>query len=398
MDYMRQADSIRLKDSGHNYTLTLKTMAFNLFQEPDNNLWTYDLEGRLIGMFINGINYRRTLGNRFFEKYRVVIKNETFRKVRECLRPEIEANVNKSTLILSDLYNALPSRFRPVVDKIKRMDWKHLSTDAISFKNIYLPISILPPDQYLSLVVQVTEGCNYNQCIFCDFYRDRPFRIKTSTELNEHLHNIKKYFGEGIKMRKSIFLGDANAIVIPQEQLIKTLRSIKNVFPHPKDIYSFIDVFTGVKKDSAAFLEMRELGLKRVYLGIESGNNELMTLLKKPQDRDGIINLAGCLKNSGINMGLIFLSGIGGPAFAEKHMQDSISILKDINLSRGDIVYISEYTDRNPQYFNEMDKLDLTPATDLEIRHYTHSLKSAIKDTVSTDIQISIYDIGQFFY
>ncbi len=87
---MVQANSIHLQDSGHNYTLTLKTMAFNLFQEPENNLWTYDLEGRLIGMFINGLNYRRTLDNRFFNKSRVVIKNETFRKVQECQRPEID--------------------------------------------------------------------------------------------------------------------------------------------------------------------------------------------------------------------------------------------------------------------------------------------------------------------
>jgi radical SAM superfamily enzyme YgiQ (UPF0313 family) len=137
------------------------------------------------------------------------------------------------------------------------MDWQHLSADAISFKNVYLPISILPPDQYLALVVQVTEGCNYNQCIFCDFYKDRPFRIKTNTELKEHLLKIKNYFGEGIKMRRSIFLGDANAIVIPQERLIKALRSIKNVFPQPKDIYSFIDVFTGIKKDPAVYQSLK---------------------------------------------------------------------------------------------------------------------------------------------
>ncbi len=395
---MRRAESIRLQHSGHNYTLTLKIMAFNLFQEPENNLWTYDLEGRLIGMFINGTNYRRTLDNRFFKKSRVVIQNETFRKVQECQRPDIDPMLNKSFIILSDLYDDLPERFSSVVDKIRRMDWQHLSADAISFRNVYLPISILPPDQYLSLVVQVTEGCNYNQCIFCDFYKDRPFRIKTSAELTKHLHDIKNYFGEGLKMRRSIFLGDANAIVIPHERLIKALSSIKNVFPHPKDIYSFIDVFTGVKKDSSTFRNLHELGLKRVYLGIESGNDELMALLKKPQDREGIINLARNLKNGGINLGLIFLSGVGGTAFVEQHLNDSISLLKDINPSQGDIIYISEYIDLNPQYLIEMDKMDLKPATDLDIRHYTKNFKSAIKDTVSKDVKISTYDVGQFFY
>jgi hypothetical protein len=97
-------------------------------------------------------------------------------------------------------------------------------------------------------------------------------------------------------------------------------------------------------------------------------------------------------------MGLIFLSGAGGSTFAKRHMNDSISLLQDINPSQGDIIYISEYSDLNPQYLIEMDKMDLTPASDLDIRRYTQSLKSAIKETVSRDVQVSIYDVGQFIY
>ena len=58
-----------------------------------------------------------------------------------------------------------------------------LAEDAARFRQIYKPVSILPPDQYLSIVLQATEGCSYNRCTFCTFYRDRPFRIKSPSRV-----------------------------------------------------------------------------------------------------------------------------------------------------------------------------------------------------------------------
>jgi radical SAM superfamily enzyme YgiQ (UPF0313 family) len=75
--------------------------------------------------------------------------------------------------------------FRAWLSHIAGWNWDRLEGEAGPFRNsIYKPVSILPPDQYLALVVQATEGCSYNECSFCTFYRDRPFRIKQRSRVS----------------------------------------------------------------------------------------------------------------------------------------------------------------------------------------------------------------------
>jgi hypothetical protein len=82
---------------------------------------------------------------------------------------------------------------------------ERLEADAARFARIYRPVSILPPDQYLALVIQATEGCSYNRCTFCDFYRDRPFRIKSAVELRHTLREVVDFFGEAMGLRGRCF-------------------------------------------------------------------------------------------------------------------------------------------------------------------------------------------------
>ena len=107
----------------------------------------------------------------------------------------------------------------PGLAVLQRWDWAALQADARRFGEIYRPVSILPPDQYLALVVQATEGCSYNQCTFCDFYRDRPFRVKSADELRAHIAAVQAFFGPALGLRKSLFLADANALVVPMPRL-----------------------------------------------------------------------------------------------------------------------------------------------------------------------------------
>jgi radical SAM superfamily enzyme YgiQ (UPF0313 family) len=180
----------------------------------------------------------------------------------------------------------------------------------------------------------MTEGCNYNQCTFCNFYRDRPFKIKSADELKRHLNKVKSFFGEGINLRKSIFLADANALAVPQIRLIKGLELIHNIFPQFFNYYSFIDVFTGLKKSANDFKQVNMLSVKRVYLGVESGNSNLMLFLNKHQLNKDIIELTHNLKSGGINVGVIFLIGAGGNKYAEKHLIESLKLLEQLPLGK----------------------------------------------------------------
>ncbi len=384
--------------NGSQLILTLKSNAFNLFEQPANNLWTFDLEGRLVGMYVDQANYRRTLDNRFFKKTHVNISGEYFRSVKPVPFDIAFPLLQRGTNLLSRVRDRCPEPFQEIIAKITCMTPVALREQTRTFNEIYLPISILPPDQYMALVVQLTEGCNYNQCLFCNFYKDRPFRIKSVPELTDHLLAIKGFLGKAILLRRSVFLADANAIVTPQSRLVTALDAIHNHFPKLNDIYSFIDVFTGIKKSAADYSELAGRGLKRVYLGVESGNQELLRFLNKLQLTDNIIKLSENLKSGGIQLGIIFLAGIGGLRYAERHLRDSLELIKHLPLSEGDIVYVSEFHETNPEYRKKMESENIPLPDMFAIRQLSKQFKAELKAVVPKGVAVSIYDINQFFY
>lgn len=396
---MRKQNQTKIdRGNGQVITATLKRNAFNIFVEPENNLWTYDLSGRIVGVYYHSRNYRRTLDNTFHLKTREFIAGEDYRVV-EIVCETLARKIVQTGIDLSmELSEILPERYMPVLEKILTMDFDRLKMDGDRFKNIYLPISILPPDQYLSLVVQITEGCNYNKCTFCDFYRDRPFRIKTENEVVQHLKDLKTFFGDGLSIRNSVFLADANAIVTPMAKLKRSLELIIKEFSEITTIYSFIDVFTGLKKTVDDFKELKRLGLQRVYLGVESGHPSLLEFLKKPQDLDAIVELTKTLRIAGINIGVIFLVGTGGKRFEFQHRKDSITLLEKLDLGQGDIVYISEFNETNREYTDSMKESRLELPDRTEIRQWTRTFKKEAKKAVNKDVKVAVYDIKQFFY
>ena len=194
---------------------------------------------------------------------------------------------------------------------IERWLAKFLTWDAArceeqkrAFASVYSPVTILPPDQYLTLVLQVTLGCHWNRCTFCDFYRTVRFHIRSMEEFEQHIHGVKRFFGDGIRLRRSIFLGDANALILPQNRLVRVFDQINQEFcfadspsgarrdgPIFEGINSFLDVFAGERRSEMDFRELKARHLKRVYLGMESGFDPLLAFLNKPANFSAGIGL-----------------------------------------------------------------------------------------------------------
>lgn len=351
-----------------------------------------------MGFYVEKQQIRRTLNNQYYLKSREKEQGEYFRQVTQVSAEKIQEILHNlfttlRGLTFSDQYS------QGAIDAILTKDWDTLQSQANQFNQTYLPISILPPDQYMALVVQLTEGCNFNQCLFCNFYKDRPFRIKHKTELQHHLADIKSLFGKGLRTRKSVFLADANALVTPQQKMVSALRQIRTAFPELKDeIYSFIDVFTGMQKDVEDYRALRELGLRRVYLGIESGYPPLLELLKKPQDLDRIVDLTRSLHAAGIRLGLIFLIGAGGDAYARRHLTASLDLIQTIRPRAGDIIYLSEFHETNWEYLQVMKRREIPRPDRVRIRSWSNEFKTRVREIVAPDVRVSVYDINQFFY
>ncbi|MGE5141784.1 MAG: radical SAM protein [Rudaea sp.] len=351
-----------------------------VFQDGDTS-YTFDYDGRLIGAFLGGRNYRRGLANEILEKQGGP-RPGVFGRVRRLLtRAEVQKLEEEAygfTSRLSgelDLNNGGPGSgdgqagaYQAAIQALARVqtyDYARLEREREVYHRLYRPVTILPPDQYLAVYLQATEGCLYNRCRFCGFYRDRPFRLKSPDEFRRHITDVRAFLGGGMTLRRSIFLGDANALMIPQVDLVPMLRAVQDEFEilparlepdargqwkreHPgylDGIYSFVDAVPARRKTPDEFAELARLGLRRVYVGLESGDAALLRFLGKPNTPADVIELVRDVKTAGVAVGLVILVGPGGKRFEEAHIRETAGLLNALALDSGDLIYFSEVVD-----------------------------------------------------
>ncbi len=372
---------------------------------------SFDREGRLIRAFWEGRSVRRSLDNRFVEKRKAGSYPWSYRR-RELHPTEIER-------LLLDLRSEL-ARIRQGLDRatpalaadrremlgmrlseILAWDPEALAADGHRFRSVYLPIPVLPPDQYGAVVVQLTEGCSYNQCAFCHFYRDRPFRAKPLEEFRRHVEAVGAFFGAGLSLRRGIFLADANALVLPQEQLLAVLEILQAEL-RPGDgqggICSFIDAFSGAPKAADEFRALHERGLRRVYLGLESGCDELLRFLSKPATAAASMALVERLKSAGLGVGVIVLVGAGGARYAERHVQETLALVNAMGLGTEDILYLSPLDcDPDSAYRARERAAGVHPLSEAEMDAQLTRLRAGLRFPAPGP-KVAVYDIRDFLY
>ncbi|HXF81720.1 MAG TPA: radical SAM protein [bacterium] len=326
---------------------------------PPEAVYTFDRAGRLFAAWVGGRFYRRALNGRIVEKFTVGIRPRriTYRRTLEAREADAlvdraaaaarEASAGVGTDAVEVLWTASGPRSLEEAARLAQaaaaFTSAAASADVRRYGEVYRPVGILPPDQYLALVLQVTEGCRWNRCTFCAFYRDQPFRVKPLSELAEHIQQVRAYLGEGLRLRRSLFLGEANALCLPTADLLPRLALIRRWFPDggSRPMYSFMDIFTTRPKTIEEFQALRQQGLRRVYLGLESGDDTLLRWLNKPQQAAHAVEVVRTLKAAGLAVGVILMVGVGGDRFAAAHVEASRRLLAALPLDDGDLVYLS---------------------------------------------------------
>ena len=164
-------------------------------------------------------------------------------------------------------------------------------------------------------------------------------------------------------MRRSIFLADANALIVPQARLLPLFDEVAQAFAimpeqtparkrrawlrtHPEGvtgIYSFVDGLSAERKSVEDLHALRLRGLRRVYIGLESGNEALLAWLRKPSTAAAMLDAVRRMKTAGLQIGVIVLTGIGGRRFHEGHCSDTTEILNAMPLAGSDIIYFSPF-------------------------------------------------------
>jgi radical SAM superfamily enzyme YgiQ (UPF0313 family) len=339
---------IRFEKSDSVFEVSLKPASFTVMKNSDT-LFSYDRMGRLLGCFINKKNYRRGLNNSFQIRYRGYLAMP----IEEVL-PEneakniVEAGRHVLTELLSVVHNGKNKLLRDMIVKSINFSWEELKSDGTRFRKMSGEVPILPPDQYRSVVLRITEGCSHNACSFCNLYKNLQFRTIPKSQFRLHLDRVAEFFGAGLSYRRSIFLGDANAITISTSSLIDRIEIISAHSAFQQQILggfgSFIDVFTGTRKSSEEYKELKKFGLNRVAPGVETGYENLLNFVNKPGTNAEVIDLTISLKSANISVTPIFLIGLGGIKFKDEHREQSLKLIKELPLDNTDIIYLSRFT------------------------------------------------------
>jgi hypothetical protein len=388
---------------------------FLTISEELRSTYSFDAEGRLLSAFLQGINYKRGLDGtvlmKFFSEKRVKVRRRLEHNEQRRLLDDVRGRVER-------IRRALPPeeqpRMQPWLDAILGWDVGRLQAEAGRFNAIYKPISILPPDQYLSVVLQAAEGCSWNKCTFCTFYRDRVFRIKSPDEFRQHARQVKQLLGGAIGLRKSIFLGDANALIIPQPRLIELLQVVHAEFPLDvtpagtpsasggrtlHGVYSFLDIFGAEKKTLDQYRELRSYGVRRIYIGLETGDDEVFRLLNKQGSPAECVEAVRTIKAAGIDVGIIVLAGAGGDHLSEQHVRHSVQAVAQMGLGTGDIIYISPLVStENDAYTQRVRESGGRLLAASEVMEQVQRFKQALRQVAPAGFKVTLYHIDESLY
>jgi hypothetical protein len=393
---------------------------------------SFDGEGRLVGAFLEWITYRRALDNRILAKW--IDPAQPGRRLRRFLsQTERRSLLDRCYEMAADVTNGLATghfilpadgvALDPIFDwltRVIRWEWQTLEMERERFLRVYKPVPILPPDQYLSTVVQATEGCSYNRCSFCTFYQDRLFRVKSIPQLQDHLDSVEEFLGRGLALRRGIFLADANAVIVAQKTLIPMLDAIGQRFPilspdlpaeerrrqRAQDpstadgIYAFISAPDTLHKTSVDFADLRDHHLRRVYIGLESGHDPLRHFLAKPGRAADVVHAVETIKAGGVGVGLIVMIGVGGEVYREAHRRDTLALIQKMPLDQNDILYLSPFVaDANSLYTEDIESAEIETMSEDAIAQEMERFRVALKPWAQPRrIRISAYDIREFIY
>ena len=183
-----------------------------------------------------------------------------------------------------------------------------------------------PPSEADSLILQVAVGCSYNRCTFCHSFQGKSFRIKSFDEIKE---DIDEAAGYGTIPR--VFLADGDALIIPQPDLVRILNYLKLKIRGLERVGIYANAGDILKKSTEELKELKSLGLGIIYLGLESGNPEVLKRIKKNATAGQMIRAAKRVREAGILLSVTVLLGIGGVELSQAHAEDTGKVLSQMN-------------------------------------------------------------------
>jgi radical SAM superfamily enzyme YgiQ (UPF0313 family) len=185
-----------------------------------------------------------------------------------------------------------------------------------------------PPSEANSLLLRVTRGCPWNRCAFCSMYKGTKFEIRPVEEVLGDIESARDLYGDRVT---TVFIGDSNSLVVKTEMLVKILNALLSSFPHIERVTSYARAKTIAKKPLEDLIKIRQAGLDRLHVGLETGDRDLLQEIAKGATPEEMVEAGRKAKEAGFEYSLYVLLGIGGEEKWEQHAKGTAEVLNQID-------------------------------------------------------------------
>mgnify|MGYP003308050707 FL=1 len=183
-----------------------------------------------------------------------------------------------------------------------------------------------PPSEAKSLIFQVTLGCSFNECSFCDMYRSKEYSERSWDEVKGEIDMMSKMLPDTTK----IFLADGDALNLDTEYMIKIVKYIYEKFPNLERVSCYAMPMNLLKKTPEELDSMKKAGLDMLYLGIETGSDILLKKVTKGATAKTIIKSCKKAKDAGFTLSCMVILGIGGSKYSSENARETAKVISEV--------------------------------------------------------------------
>ena len=183
-----------------------------------------------------------------------------------------------------------------------------------------------PPSEAKSLIFQVTLGCSFNECSFCDMYRSKEYSERSWEEVKGEIDLMAKTMPDTTR----IFLADGDALNLSTDYMIQIVEYIYQKFPNLERVSCYAMPMNLLKKTPEELNMMNKAGLNRLYLGIETGNDIILKKVTKGATQSTMIKSCNKAKDAGFTLSCMVILGLGGNKYTKENAVDTAKVINAV--------------------------------------------------------------------
>ena len=183
-----------------------------------------------------------------------------------------------------------------------------------------------PPSEAKSLIFQVTLGCSFNECSFCDMYRSKEYSERSGEEVKTEIDLMARTLPDTTR----IFLADGDALNLSTDYMVKIVEYIYQKFPNLERVSCYAMPMNLLKKTPEELDMMKKAGLNRLYLGIETGNDIILKKVTKGATQTTKIKACNKAKDAGFTLSCMVILGLGGNKYTKENAVDTAKVINAV--------------------------------------------------------------------